>query len=67
MLLAVANTLESLRASRSPLSCGLLLLVPYMHVINGCGLLFGLLTGKLERKDSADIIITRIKRFDQNL
>jgi len=67
ILLAVVNALESLLARRSPLSCGLLLLVPYMHVVNGCGLLFGLVTGKPERKDGADIKITRIKRFDQNL
>jgi GT2 family glycosyltransferase len=67
MLLAVISTFESLLACRSPLSCGLLLLVPYMHVVNGCGLLSGLLTGKPERKNGVDIKITRIKKFDQNL
>jgi GT2 family glycosyltransferase len=66
IMLIVISTFESLYTTRSPLSCGLLLLVPYMHVVNGCGLIFGLLARKPVRKSGADIKIIRIKGFDQN-
>jgi hypothetical protein len=66
ILLLVLSVLESLVTSRSLLSCGLLLLIPYMHAVNGYGLLYGLLGGMPHRKSEEDIKITRMKGFDQN-
>jgi len=66
-LLIIFSTLESLYANRSPLSCGLFLLVPFMHVVNGYGLLYGLLGGMPRQRSAEDVKITRIKGFDQNL
>jgi len=45
----------------------LLLIYPLMHVVNGCGLMYGLLGGKPVPLRDDSIVIRRIKEFGQDL
>lgn len=63
VLVIVSATMYSMAATRNLETCGLLLLFPLMHVVNGCGLLRGLLGGVPAKVSDNSIKISRVKTF----
>ena len=62
-------SMKAVFMSGTPSNVFLLLLFPLIHVVNGCGLLWGLLCGAggISQISSGDIVVKRIKTFEQVL
>lgn len=64
--LAALFAIAAICSTGRPYMLALLLIYPLMHVVNGCGLLYGLLGGKPVPLRDDRIVIRRIKEFGQD-
>lgn len=66
MSAALVSSLTALRRTGRPCSLLLLGVYPLMHIVNGAGLLWGLINGKPEPVHDRSILIRRIKGFGES-
>lgn len=65
LALDLVFTCVALAGSGSPMAVGLLFLFPLMHCANGIGLLYGFLVRKARPASPPEVVIRRVKEFDQ--